>query len=190
MPRSETRLDRATVVQTAAILADQLGDVNRLTLAEVAAQLDIKIPSLYNHIDGLAGLRREIALLAVREITAQVQTAAVGRAGEDAIMAIAYAFRAYANAYPGRYMASITAPEPDDEPLIAAAQTLLETLVRALEAYHLSEIDAVHVVRGLRSLMHGFVSLEAADGFKMAVDCDESYERMVRLFLIGLREGL
>jgi len=186
MPPSE-RLNRSAVVQAAAGLADSLGDLNRLTLAEVAAQLGIRIPSLYNHVDGLDGLRREVALLGLRELTEAIQSAAVGRAGEDALVAIAHAYRNFARTYPGRYAATLEAPEPGDEELSAAAQKLWLLLLRVLESYHFSEADAVHIVRGFRSTLHGFVTLETLGGFKMAVALDESFDRLISLFLAGLR---
>jgi hypothetical protein len=142
---------------------------------------------LYNHVAGLDGLRRDVALLAAHELTAQLQTAAVGRSGDEAVIAVARAYRDYARRFPGRYAATLQAPSPDDQELVAAAQTLLEVIFRVLEAYHLSETDALHVVRALRSVLHGFVALEAAGGFKMPLDLDESYERLVQMFLAGLR---
>ncbi len=189
MPRSERseRLTRASVVQAAAELADSLGDVNRVTLAEVAAHFGIKIPSLYNHVDGLAGLRRDIALLGARELINELQAAAVGRSGDDALIAIAHAYRQFAKNYPGRYATTLEAPEPDDVELSAEAQKLLMLLMRVLESYHLNETDAVHVMRGFRSLLHGFVTLETLGGFKMPVDLDESFERMIQMLLAGLR---
>lgn len=186
MPPSQ-RLNRAVVIQAAATIADSLGDINRVTLAEVAGHFGIKIPSLYNHVDGLAGLRREIALLGLRELTECLQAAAVGRSGEAALIAIAHTYRQFAKTYPGRYAASLEAPDPEDTELSAAAQKLLLLLVRVLESYHLNETDTVHVLRGFRSALHGFVTLETLGGFKMAVDLDESFERMIQMFLVGLR---
>jgi hypothetical protein len=186
MPQRK-RVNRAAVVQTAADLSDTYGDLNRVTLAETAAQLDIRIPSLYNHVDGLAGLRREVALLSLRELTERVQSVAVGRAGDEAIIGIAHTYRDFARTYPGRYSATLEAPDPGDEELSIAAQKLLLLLLRVFDSYHLSETDAVHVVRGYRSVLHGFVSLESLGGFKMGVDRDESFERLIQLFLAGLR---
>ena len=51
-------VDRARVVEVAAKLADEVG-LEALTLAQVAARLNVKLPSLYNHVDGLPGLRRD-----------------------------------------------------------------------------------------------------------------------------------
>jgi hypothetical protein len=55
-----------------------------------------------------------------------------------------------------------------------------------MQSYHYSEEDTVHFVRGFRSALHGFVSLEEAGFFKSAVDADESYRRLVNGFLVFL----
>ncbi len=188
MPRS-TQLSRAAVVQAAASLADAAGSAEQVTLAQVAAHFGIRLPSLYNYVDGLPDLRRALALLGVQELTAARQGAAVGRAGDDAIVAIAQAYRAYAQARPGRYSASVRAAGPDEHELIAASTVLIELLLRVLTAYRLQGDDALHAVRGLRSIVHGFVSLEAAGGFGMPLDRDESFGRLIAMFLAGLRQA-
>jgi hypothetical protein len=47
--------------------------------------------------------------------------------------------------------------------------------------------DAVHAVRGLRALVHGFVTLETAGGFGFPLDRDESFRRLLATFAAGLR---
>ena len=47
-------------------------------------------------------------------------------------------------------------------------------------------MTTIHAIRGLRALLHGFVALEAAGGFAMPQDLDESYRRMVDGFAAGL----
>ena len=70
----------------------ELADANgfeAVTLAAVAEKLGIRIPSLYNHVDGLAGLRSLMSLWAVRELDDLLRRAAVGNAGADAILSMA-----------------------------------------------------------------------------------------------------
>jgi hypothetical protein len=43
--------------------------------------------------------------------------------------------------------------------------------------------EALHAIRGLRAILHGFVSLETAGGFKMALDQEESFRRLVSAYL-------
>ncbi len=53
------------MVGTAAALADEQG-LDGVTLAALALRLGIRTPSLYNHVAGLEGLRRELALFGTR----------------------------------------------------------------------------------------------------------------------------
>ncbi|WJH31593.1 TetR/AcrR family transcriptional regulator [Paenibacillus sp. CC-CFT742] len=50
-------LDRGTLLSAAAQLADSDG-FQALTLAALAQRLDVRSPSLYNHISGLPGFAR------------------------------------------------------------------------------------------------------------------------------------
>lgn len=178
-------LTREGVVAAAAELADE-GGLQALTLAQVAARLGVRLPSLYNHVEGLPGLRRAIAALAIGELTAAITRAAVGRAGDEAVMAVAGAYRAYVLAHPGRYAATVPAPDPEDAELLALSRGPVEVVAAVLAPYGLADDDAIHAVRGLRSLAHGFASLEAAGGFGLALDRDESFRRLVAAYVAGL----
>jgi len=50
-----------------------------------------------------------------------------------------------------------------------------------------SDEQTVHATRAVRSALHGFVTLEAAGGFGLPQDVDESYNRLVELLDTGLR---
>jgi AcrR family transcriptional regulator len=178
-------VDRERVVAVAADLADKVG-LEALTLAQVAAQLGMRLPSLYNHVDGLAGLRRELALLGVRELGEQVSRAAIGKSGDAAVLALAHAYRAYVSQHPGRYAASVRA-DPSDAELQRASALVVEIVLAVLEPYQLPASDAIHAVRALRSLVHGFVTLELAGGFGMPLDRDESFEWLLQAYVRGLR---
>lgn len=181
-------LTRERVVETAAALADRHG-LASLTLAQVAAQLGVKLPSLYNHVDGLPGLQRELSALALRELAAVLGRAAIGKAGDEAAFAVAQAYRAYVLAHPGRYAATVRAPDPGDAELQALSGAVLEIVVAVFAPYAAADEDAIHAVRGLRSLAHGFATLEAAGGFGLAVDRDESFKRLAGAYLAGLRRA-
>jgi hypothetical protein len=53
-----------------------------------------------------------------------------------------------------------------------------------LRPYGLSEANAVHALRSLRSLVHGFTTLELAGAFVLPLDLDESFQQIVLLFLV------
>jgi AcrR family transcriptional regulator len=184
MPRAG--LDASSVVAAAARIADRDG-LDQLTLARLAAELGVRAPSLYAHVGGLADLRERVRELGATEMTEALSEAAAGRAGREALHAVAVAYRVYAHERPGVYAAMQRAPDPGDDERAAVAARLVETLVAVLRGYGLEGDDAVHAVRLLRSALHGFVSLESAGGFALPLALDESYERLIEMVDRGLR---
>lgn len=179
-------IDRVRVVEVAAELADAHG-LEQLTLAKVAGRLGIRLPSLYNHVDGLAGLRHQLALRGARDLAEHLGRAAIGKAGDEAVFALADAYRAYVLGRPGLYAATVRAPDPNDQELQQVSSAIIGVVVAVLQPYGLGETGTIHAVRGLRSVVHGFATLELAGGFGMPLDRDESFRRLLRAFVAGLR---
>jgi AcrR family transcriptional regulator len=166
------------VVAEAGLVADDVG-FERLTLAAVAERFGVAVPSLYKHVAGLGALRRELATLAVRELGAAL-AAGIGAVGErDRLRALADAYRGYARAHPGRYAATLRAPDPDHLELVEASERVLDTVLEVLSAYGLADDDAIDATRALRAALHGFVALEALGGFGLPQDVDRSFERLI-----------
>jgi AcrR family transcriptional regulator len=178
-------LSRAQVIETAAILADQNG-LDQLTLAQVATTLGVKLPSLYNHVDGLPALRRELALYGLRLLRDTLGRAAIGKAGDAAVLALLGAYRSFVLQRPGLYAATVRAPAPDDQEHQGLAAATLEVMSLILVPYNLGPDDLLHVARALRAIAHGFATIEATGGFGLALDRDSSFERLVRAYLAGL----
>ena len=187
MPRAGLTRDR--VVAEAERLADQVG-IDHLSLAALAQTLGVRQPSLYKHVDGLPALKRAVSLRAKTELTDVLARATVGRSQGDAVRALAVAYRSWAHRHPGRYQASLHAPDPDDPDDEAASAATLAVVLDVLAGYDLHGPDAVDAARGLRSAMHGFVSLEAAGGFGLPRGLDESYGRLVDACVTTLAAGL
>lgn len=178
-------LSKDTIVRAAGELADEIG-LDKLTLSTVADHLGVRTPSLYNHIEGLNGLRRELSLLGMLELDRRLQRAALGKSCEDALGSMLHAYRAFAKERPGVYEATLHAPSPDDLQIQAASLAIIDTVLTVLQPYQLNHDDAIHVVRGFRAIGHGFASLEVAGGFGIALETDESYQRLISTFLRGM----
>jgi AcrR family transcriptional regulator len=163
-------LDAEQVVAAGGRLADRVG-FERLTIQRLARALRIKPPSLYNHVDGLDHLRREIAELGARELRARLAAALVGRSGALAIRALAIAYRAFAREHPGLYEAAQRARGPD-------ASAIVE-MVTAV-------VPDVHAVRAVRAALHGFVVLEHNEGFGLPQSIDDSFAKLVDILIAGL----
>lgn len=184
------RLDKAMVVNKAAALLNEEG-TEALSLHRLAKALGVQTPSLYNHIDGLPGLQRELAILNARNLKERMTNAAMGKAGAEAVLAVTEAYRAYIKESPGLYLASVrvsgnqSQPNPD---LGVEEEQILHVVLATLSAFGLQSEAALHAVRGLRSLVHGFATLEVGGGFAYSLDCDASFHWLVTMFVRGLEE--
>lgn len=176
MPRVGLTAER--VVVEAAGVADEVG-LDRLTLAAVAQRFGVSVPSLYKHVRGLDGLNRDLSVYAVRELNDVLSSAAVGRAGRDALHAIAAAYRGFAHSHPGLVAAAVRAPEPGDAEHEKVAATIVGMLASALGEYHIEGADMIDAIRTLRAAMHGFVTLEASGGFGIPQSVDATFDRLV-----------
>jgi len=180
-------LNQASVVEAAVKLIDEEG-IEQLSLGRLAERLGVRTPSLYNHVAGLSGLKHDLALYCLHDLLDRVLHATVGKARAEAIFALANAYRAYAGEAPGRYALTLQAPDPADQEVQAIAQQIVDVIRAVLAPYGLSEEDAIHAIRGLRSLVHGFISLEMAGGFGMPIDQDASFHWLINLYIAGLEQ--
>lgn len=187
MPRAG--LDTTTIVEAAATILNTEG-VGALTLNRLAQELGVKTPSLYNHIDGLPGLYRELALLNARTLGERFMQAAIGKSGPAALIAVAKAYRAYIKESPGVYLASLRSSgtqQPVDAELSVAEEQSVQVGVAVIASFGLTGEDALHALRGLRSLVHGFATLEIAGGFGLPLSLNESFDRLLQMFVHALQ---
>ena len=173
------------VAEEAEALADEVG-LAGVTLAEIAARTGVRVPSLYKHVSGLEGVRRLIEARAKSELAEAMARSAVGVAGADAVTAVARSYREWAKAHPGRYEATLRAPDADDAASVEASERAVHVVTDMLTSYELTGADAVDAVRAFRSALHGFVALEAAGGFGLPQDVDRSFDRLVAALVQSL----
>jgi AcrR family transcriptional regulator len=172
-----------------AALADEVG-FDQLSMGQLADRLGVKTPSLYKHVDSLADLTHRIAILAMVEMGDAIRDATQGLAGSDALAAAAQSMRTFVKEHPGRYAAGNGArPTGPDDPLIAAGNRVLASLSAVLRGYQLDPSQEIHALRTLRSMLHGFATIEEAGGFMIDADIDESFGWMVNLIDQGLQSA-
>lgn len=175
------------IVEVAARLVDAEG-IDALTLSRVAAELEVSQPAMYKHVDGVEDLLRRLALLARRQLAERLRDSAVGRSGDEAVEAVALAWRSFVKEHPGLYAATDRHPLAGYPDLEAAVADIIAILTRIVAGYGLGDDDAEHGAWSLRSAIHGFVVLEAERGHPGPLDLDESYTRLIRLMCGGLRD--
>lgn len=179
-------LGSAQVVEAAAVIADREG-LNAVSLASVASSLGVRSPSLYNHVDGLDGLRRQITFHACGLLTVELAESVEGLAGTEALHAVAVRLRSFAHRHPGLYDSLLPAPSPQDDPELAAA--LAEPVGVVGSVLATMDIDPQAVIpqiRALRAAVHGFVDLELRGGFGLPDDIDDSFATTIDLVIAAI----
>lgn len=179
------RLDRAAVIERAALILDDRNS-GGLNLAGLAESLGVRAPSLYKHVDGMPGLHRGIMLLAKENLARSLGQAAVGRSREDAIRALALAYRRWALEHPGQYPKTVHAPVEGDEEDAKVSSSLVDVVFNVLAGYGLRDDDAVDATRFLRSSLHGFVDLETSGAFELPADLERSFARLTESVVTAL----
>lgn len=171
------------VVDAAAEIADRDG-LDALSLAAVASAIGVRSPSLYNHVAGLGGLRRHLAIHASELLTDELSACVEGVEAEHALRAIARQLRSFAHRHPGLYDSFLPAPTPEQDPELAAALARPIGVVAAVLAeMGVEPLAMIPLIRALRASIHGFVDLELRGGFGLPDDIDDSFTATVELVI-------
>jgi hypothetical protein len=71
----------------------------------------------------------------------------------------------------------------DDDPLIAAANRVMDSWAAMLRGYRINPDQQAHALR----LLHGFATLETAGRFQIGTDVDDSFTWAIDFIDHGLR---
>lgn len=188
------KLSREVIVGAALAFLDREG-WDALTVNALATQLGTKGPSLYNHVESLDALRRAVRMRVVDDILTMLSTVGSGRTRDDAVMAMASAYRSYAHHHPGRYSAFTRMPLGGDDPeFTAASHAAAAPVIAVLASYGLDGQDAFYAALEFWAALHGFVLLEmtgvmeagAGPGGIGAIDTDAVFSDMVLRLAAGM----
>ncbi|MGN7400907.1 TetR-like C-terminal domain-containing protein [Cytobacillus praedii] len=179
-------LDLKTIVKAAAEIAD-IDGLEAVTLATLSRKLNIRPPSLYNHIEGLPGLRKELAVYGIEELNQYLSRAAAETSGDNAVRAMGEAYLTFARRNPGLYEATFYTIDMEDKDIKLASEKVVNLVIQVLQHYGLQGENAVHATRGFRSILHGFASIEQKGGFAMELDVNKSFHFLIDTFLLGIK---
>lgn len=173
-----TPLSRASLIAAAAELADREG-LPAVTVSALARQAGVKPASIYSHLKDLAALLDGVHEVALGELADRVSGAIAGRAGRDALAAMARAHRDYARGHPGRW-AFLQRPAGPGVAGSDAAGKLVDYTWAVLRGYRLPDAELVHATRFVGATLHGYLALEKAGSFDHRDELTElSWQRAI-----------
>ncbi|WP_051271436.1 TetR/AcrR family transcriptional regulator [Shimazuella kribbensis] len=185
MPR--VGLDKTKIIQAAIAIANEHG-IEQVSIASLAKNLGVRPPSLYNHFKSLMEIRTQIAREGMQRLEETLLRSVAGKSGEDALLHFSKQYLLFANDHPGLYEATIQPMNTPDKVVKETSKNMIDLLIQLLATFSLEEENALHLVRGLRSIVHGFASLQRADGFQMNFKVEESLLYTIQILCKGIKQ--
>lgn len=181
-------LDKNIIIEAAANMADEKGIAN-VTMKVLATELGVKSPSLYKHFSGgLDELNKELMLYGWRSLESEITRVAIGKAKDDAIIAICYVYRKFVREHKGLFEAMQWYNMYQSEEHLQATQGTVFIMFQVLDAYGLTEEQKVHCVRMLRGFLQGFSAIESHGGYGNPTPLDDTFDFALKTILNGIRE--
>lgn len=174
------------IIETAARLSNEVG-LDNLSLKMIAEELNIKSPSLYNHISSLDEIKERLMLYGWKELGEKVIESAVGIAGYDALKNMCYAFYDYATNNKGVFTAMLWYNKFESEEKNEATTKLFGLLFRVLQPLNISDNNIEHIIRTLRGFLEGFVLLVNNNAFGNPISIKESFDLSLEIIINGIK---
>ena len=179
-------VELSDILDTASRIADKDG-LENLTVASIASEVGVQPASLYHHVQGVAGIKRELSILGMQLMADNILSATSGLSKDDALWAVANAIRDFSKAHPGLYEATIPSAAPDDAEKIKIGDSLFDVIRTALRGYGFSGDDEYHLVRSIKTAIHGFIAMEMDYGYRTGVDVEDTWRRIIAIQVLAVR---
>lgn len=184
-------LTKEIIIAEAVSIIEETGQP-QISLHELARRLEIKTPSLYNHIKNTKELQYAVLQYAIDKFISNQLSATKGKKKDDAVRAFAEAYHSFATESKGLYQLIMSIPSENDTQGKEMAVPLLRVVVSILSDYDLTEEAIAHWQRVFRAILHGFISQEYLGYFYYYSDVDlkKSRDIAVQCFLDGLHSEI
>lgn len=181
------RITRDVIVQTAISIANEKG-LKNITLKDIADALEIKPPSLYNHLKGIDDLYNILANYGLNKLKECLMEATIGLSGKDALISMSNAYRKFSRDYPSLYESTQLVNTFTDVSIKKLSTDIINIISKIISIYNYSKEENIHIIRTLRSYLHGFISFEQNKLFEMSTSTDESFAAGLELIINGIAD--
>lgn len=189
MPKNN--ISEVLIIETSAHIANEIG-LDNLSLKIIAEELNIKPPSLYNHISGLDNIKEKLMIYGWKQIENKMIDSAVGVAGYEALKNMCYAFYDYATNNKGVFAAMLWYNKYETQENNNSTARLFELLFKVMRALDISEDNINHSIRTLRGFLEGFSLLVNNNAFGNPISIKESFDLSLEIIMNGIKslEGM
>ena len=183
---SKNNISNEFIIETSAKLSNKVG-LNNLSLKMIAEELNIKSPSLYNHISSLEQIKERLMIYGWKGLEEKVIESAVGVAGYEALRNMCYAFYDYATNNKGVFTAMLWYNKFESDEKNNATTKLFSLIFKVLQPLNISDNNIEHIIRTLRSFLEGFSLLVNNNAFGNPISIKESFDLSLEIIINGIK---
>ena len=184
---SKNNINEKTIIETSAEIANEIG-LDNLSLKLIAKNLNIKSPSLYNHISSLEEIKEKLMLYGWKQMEEKIIDSTIGVSGYDALRNMCNAFYEYSTNNKGVFTAMLWYNKYKNEELNIATTKLFNIIFKILKPLNISEDNINHIIRTLRSFLEGFSLLVNNNAFGNPISIKDSFDLSLEIIINGIKQ--
>jgi len=183
---SKNNISDELIIKTSARIANKVG-LDNMSLKIIAEELNIKSPSLYNHIKNLDEIKQRLMVYGWKQMEEKMLNSAVGVAGYEALRNMCYAFYDYATNNKGVFNAMLWYNKYENTEKENATTRLFNMLFKVMKSLDISDDNINHIVRTLRGFLEGFSLLVNNNAFGNPISIKESFDLSLEIIMNGIK---
>lgn len=181
------RVTKMAVIQTAFDIADEKG-LNSVSLKAVAEKLNIRTPSLYNHIDSLDDLLRLSAHSGMRTMNERMMQVAVGKYGDAAIKSVGIEYLNFMIEHPGIYEIIQWATWHGTDETAEIFENYMSLLTTLIDSCQLKAGKTEEILNLITGVFHGYTTLQLRYAFTAPDKVREDFLNAIDTVLLGIHQ--
>ena len=185
MTKNNINLD--LIIKTSANISNEVG-LDNLSLKMVAEELNIKSPSLYNHVASLTSLKQKLMIYGWKEVEEKIIDNIIGLTGYEALRKMCDVFYDYTTNNKGVFTAMLWYNKYENEELENATTKLFNMIFKIMKPLNISDKNINHIIRTLRSFLEGFSLLVNNNAFGNPISIKESFDLSVEIIINGIKK--
>lgn len=184
MPKN--MVSEESIIETSALIANKIG-LENLSLKIIADELNVKSPSLYNHISSLDDVKNKLMVYGWKQLENKMIDSAVGVTGYEALNNMSNVFYDYATNNTGVFMAMLWYNKYDSIEKDNATKRLFNILFKIMKTLNISDDNINHIIRTLRGFLEGFCLLVNNNAFGNPISIKESFDLSLKIIINGIK---
>lgn len=183
---SKNNISEEVIIETSALLANEIG-LENLSLKLIAEKLNIKSPSLYNHVLNLEDIKTKLMIYGWKQMEEKMIDSIIGLTGYEALKSMGYVFYNYAITNKGIFCSMLWYNKYEDDEKNKATTRMFDMIFRILKPMHISDDNINHIIRTLRSFLEGYCLLVNNNAFGNPASIKESFELSLNIIISGIK---